>query len=108
VPFLEWRSVGEVLHWQMLRDASGHCDSALLTSYKGHTTVLNTADANAPNGNVPLAPYVGGSGFPISFGELYDESYIRDHVAKINRLARSGLRPRPGRLFKELLADLAA
>lgn len=98
VPFLEWQCLDDQLHYQILRDASGRCDSAILVSYKGHT-LLNCTDANSPNGNVLpevdvlMAPYAGGaSGYPISFGEIYPEQHIRDYVAKSNRLALSGLR----------------
>ena len=92
IPFDTWQTLSDDFRFMVLADATGRDDSGLLVEYAGHR-VLDTVDAqNLRGGEIPLSVDVllssfagGASGFPVCWGELYDEAKIADIVAKSRR-----------------------
>ncbi|MET0591674.1 MAG: Rieske 2Fe-2S domain-containing protein [Polyangiaceae bacterium] len=92
VPFDTWHTLRGDFRLMVLPDATGRDDSGVLIEYGGHR-VLDTVDAqNLRGGEIPsgvevlLSSFAGGaSGFPVCWGELYDEAKIADMVTKSRR-----------------------
>ena len=92
VPFDTWHALRDDFRFMVLEDATGKDDSGILVEYAGHR-VLDTVDAqNLRAGELPsgidvlLSSFAGGaSGFPVCWGELYDEAKIADIVTKSRR-----------------------
>jgi CMP-N-acetylneuraminate monooxygenase len=92
VPFDKWQTLRGDFRFMVLPDATGRDDSGVLLEYAGHR-VLDTVDAqNLRGGEIPsevevlLSSFAGGaSGFPVCWGELYDEAKIADIVTKSRR-----------------------
>jgi CMP-N-acetylneuraminate monooxygenase len=86
-PFMHWLQLSPTTRMCILPDASGRDDSGLLVDHRGHL-LLNTVDcANLNGGVLPenvdllMTSFAGGaSGFPICWGELYDEDYIAKEI----------------------------
>ena len=92
IPFDTWETLRGDFRFMILPDATGRDDSGVLIEYAGHR-VLDTVDAqNLRSGEIPsgvdvlLSSFAGGAtGFPVCWGELYDEAKIRDVVTKSRR-----------------------
>jgi hypothetical protein len=92
VPFDTWQTLRDDFRFMVMADATGCDDSGVLIEYAGHR-VLDTVDAqNLRGGELPsdidvlLSSFAGGaSGFPVCWGELYDDAKISDMVTKSRR-----------------------
>jgi CMP-N-acetylneuraminate monooxygenase len=92
VPFDTWETLRGDFRIMILPDDTGRDDSGVLVEYAGHR-ILDTVDAqNLRGGEIPegvevlLSSFAGGaSGFPVCWGELYDDAKIADMVTKSRR-----------------------
>lgn len=107
VPFERWLELTPRLRVMALRDGTAPGDSGLLIEYAGHR-LLNAVDCSDLNGGLLPAGVDllmssfsrGASGFPVCWGELYDERSIEAWVKKdaahvVRRLCETVERSRP-------------